>query len=230
MSVVSVQARIAEIQARLGVPAQRTDGAAFSAQLTSAQAGAATPTTATSSTSATVAAALGSPTAAPTAGAMSGVTDIASAALSRPAALRPPVKTSHHGKLEPPAELAAYGNGKIPPTALAEIGEGGHRMWAPAAAQFKQLRQDAAAAGVNIGVTDSYRSYDQQVDLAKRKGLYSQGGLAATPGTSNHGWGRSLDLDLDAKAQSWMRANAERYGFVEDVPREPWHWTFHGKG
>jgi LAS superfamily LD-carboxypeptidase LdcB len=50
--------------------------------------------------------------------------------------------------------------------------------------------------------------------------------LAATPGTSNHGWGLSVDLDLDATAQAWMRQNGARYGFVEDVPREPWHWTF----
>jgi zinc D-Ala-D-Ala carboxypeptidase len=85
---------------------------------------------------------------------------------------------------------------------------------------------DAAAAGIEIGVTDSYRSYESQVDLARRKGLYSQGGLAATPGTSNHGWGLSVDLDLDATAQAWMRQNGARYGFVEDVPREPWHWTF----
>jgi hypothetical protein len=84
-------------------------------------------------------------------------------------------------------------------------------------------------AGVDIGVTDSYRSYDAQVDVARRKGLYSQGGLAATPGTSDHGWGMSLDLDLDSRALSWMRANAGRYGFVEDVPREPWHWTFGGE-
>jgi LAS superfamily LD-carboxypeptidase LdcB len=39
----------------------------------------------------------------------------------------------------------------------------------------------------------------------------------------------SLDLDLDSRALSWMRANAGRYGFVEDVPREPWHWTFGGE-
>lgn len=134
--------------------------------------------------------------------------------------------TSRSGKLTPPAELAGYGNGRIPTEALASIGEGNHRLWAPAAQWFQQLRADAAADGVTIGVTDSYRSYDSQVDLAKRKGLYSNGGLAATPGTSNHGWGLSLDLDLDATAQAWMRQNGERYGFVEDTPREPWHWTY----
>jgi D-alanyl-D-alanine carboxypeptidase len=133
-----------------------------------------------------------------------------------------------HKHLSPPPELARYGNGRIPAGALAEIGRGGHRLWAPAAASFRQLASAAARDGVRIGVTDSYRSYDQQVDLARRKGLYSLGGLAATPGKSNHGWGLSLDLDLDQRAQAWMRANGARFGFVEDVPREPWHWTFHG--
>ena len=131
-----------------------------------------------------------------------------------------------HTHTKAPAELAAYGNGRIPATALAPIGVGQHRMWSPAATGFTRLRADAAADGVRIGVTDSYRSYDQQVDLARRKGLYRDGGLAATPGTSNHGWGLSLDLDLNPAAQRWMRANAGRYGFAEDVPREPWHWTF----
>lgn len=134
--------------------------------------------------------------------------------------------TSTSGPLTPPAELVAYGNGRIPPEALTPIGVGSHRLYGPAAEAFQQLLGDAAAAGIEIGVTDSYRTYESQVDLARRKGLYSQGGLAATPGTSNHGWGLSVDLDLDATAQAWMRQNGARYGFVEDVPREPWHWTF----
>lgn len=124
------------------------------------------------------------------------------------------------------ADLERFGNGRIPAGALQPIGVGNHRLWGPAAQAFTRMQADANAAGVDIGVTDSYRSYDQQVDVARRKGLYSQGGLAATPGTSDHGWGMSLDLDLDNRAQAWMRANAGRYGFAEDVPREPWHWTF----
>jgi LAS superfamily LD-carboxypeptidase LdcB len=83
------------------------------------------------------------------------------------------------------------------------------------------------ARRVDIGITDSYRSYDAQVDVARRKGLYSQGGLAAQPGTSPHGWGVAADLDLDDDAaQRWMRANAGRFGFVEDTPRELWHWVY----
>jgi len=131
-----------------------------------------------------------------------------------------------YGRLDPPADLAAYGNGRVPTGALAPLGDGEHRLWAPAAAAFGQLRAAAAADGVTIGVTDSYRDLAAQVRLAEEKGLYAHGGLAAIPGTSPHGWGLALDLDLDDRAQSWMQENGWRFGFVEDVPREPWHWTY----
>ena len=129
-------------------------------------------------------------------------------------------------RLTPPAELVGYGNGRIPADRLTSIGVGSHKLYAPAAQAYKAMTADAAAQGVTIGITDSYRSYESQVDLAGRKGLYSQGGLAATPGTSNHGWGLAVDLDLDATAQQWMRDNGWKYGFVEDTPREPWHWAY----
>ena len=207
MSVTAVQARIAEIQARLAPPASTGNGKAFGAALSAAvEQG--------SSTSATSALTTSTLAASPAVG-----------WTPRP----PAVSAAPHintGTLEPPAELKSFGNGKIPAGALTEIGVGSHRLYGPAAESFKRMMADAQAAGVDVGVTDSYRSYEQQVDLAERKGLYSQGGLAATPGTSNHGWGLSLDLDLDAEAQAWMRANGEKYGFIEDVPREPWHWTY----
>jgi D-alanyl-D-alanine carboxypeptidase len=125
-----------------------------------------------------------------------------------------------------PTDLAAYGNGKIPAASLEKVGATGHRLWAPAAEQLTSLIADAKRDGVTIGITDSYRSYDEQVDLARRKGLYSQGGLAAKPGTSDHGWGMATDLDLNGKALAWMRANGDKYGFDENVPRETWHWTY----
>jgi D-alanyl-D-alanine carboxypeptidase len=137
------------------------------------------------------------------------------------------------GKLDAkgnPADLAMYGNGTIPKEALSGIAGTGHRMWTPAARQFEQLSAAAARDGVSIGITDSYRTYESQVDLAERKGLYKNGGLAAVPGTSDHGWGRSLDLKLDGEALAWMRAHGATYGFKEDVPRESWHWTYYPPG
>ncbi len=125
-----------------------------------------------------------------------------------------------------PTELAAYGNGKIPANALEKVGNTGHRLWAPAAQSLENMLAAAKRDGVRIGITDSYRPYEEQVDLARRKGLYSQGGLAAKPGTSDHGWGMAVDLDLNSKAQAWMRRHGKEYGFEEDTPREPWHWGF----
>lgn len=56
---------------------------------------------------------------------------------------------------------------------------------------------------------------------------------AATPGYSNHGWALSGDFgvgpdnrDFNAEELAWMKANAPRYGFLNDVPWEAWHWTY----
>lgn len=136
---------------------------------------------------------------------------------AKPAGL-PPVTVS--------ATMKAAGNGNLPDSMLVPIGQGGHRLSAPAADAFSRLAAAARRDGVRFGVTSSYRSYAEQVATADEVGLYGQGGWAAVPGTSNHGWGLAVDLDLDARAQAWMRNNAWRYGFFEDVPDEPWHWTY----
>jgi zinc D-Ala-D-Ala carboxypeptidase len=128
-----------------------------------------------------------------------------------------------------PEDLAAYGNGRIPASALEKVGATRHKLWAPAAESLTRMMADAEKDGVKIGITDSYRPYAEQVDLARRKGLYSQGGLAAKPGTSEHGWGMATDLDLNSTALSWMRQNAEKYGFVNNVARENWHWAYKPK-
>ncbi len=136
---------------------------------------------------------------------------------SKPADL-PPVTVSD--------AMRAVGNGRLPDSMLTPIGQGDHKLARPAADAFTRLMNAARRDGVTIGVTDSYRDYAGQVAVADKVGLYGQGGLGAVPGTSNHGWGLAVDLDLDAKAQGWMRDNGWRYGFFEDVAGEPWHWTY----
>lgn len=125
-----------------------------------------------------------------------------------------------------PVDLKVHGNGRIPASALSPVAGTSHSLWEPAARSLEAMRSAAAAEGVTIGITDSYRTYETQVDLVRRKGLYSQGGLAAAPGTSMHGWGVAVDLRLDATAQAWIRQNGARFGYVENVPREPWHWQY----
>lgn len=132
-----------------------------------------------------------------------------------------------YGSLPVPASLAAHGNGRVPVDELTPIAQRGHRLYAPAAAAWDSLVSEAAAHGFELKITDSYRTFGEQVDLVARKGLYSEGGLAARPGTSNHGWGLAVDADLtDPALLDWVRTNGPRFGFVEAVPREPWHWEF----
>ena len=119
-------------------------------------------------------------------------------------------------------------NGMIDQTALVTIAPTGqetspHKLNAEAAKAYDDMKTAAEKDGVSWGITDSYRDYDAQVDVAQKKGLYKNGGLAAVPGTSNHGWGSAIDLQLNPKAQEWLKANAANFGF-SNIPREPWHW------
>ena len=90
-----------------------------------------------------------------------------------------------------------------------------------------------ASRGVPLCVTDSYRSYPEQVDVFKRKPT-----LAATPGRSQHGWGLALDLcggiqTFGSDEHEWMRLNAAQFGWVHPSwarqggsKPEAWHWEF----
>lgn len=129
------------------------------------------------------------------------------------------------------ASTAGYPNGFLPPEVLCPIAVGGgQRLRADAAAAFNAL-----LATKPVCVTDSYRSYGAQVDVYARKP-----GLAAVPGTSNHGWGVALDLcggveTFGTPMYEWMRANAPKYGWIHPAwaepggsRPEPWHWEFIG--
>lgn len=82
--------------------------------------------------------------------------------------------------------------------------------------------------GHTLTYAEAYRSYGMQEQRARE---HSAGGpLAAFPGTSNHGWGKSIDYrnnigTITSPEYGWMAANAGRFGFVSDVPSEGWHWT-----
>ena len=134
----------------------------------------------------------------------------------------------------PGAQSSSSGsNGNLSPSSLQSIG-GQHKLQ-PAAAQAYLAMVDAAKQqGISWNITDSYRTYDEQVKLASQKGLYSQGGLAAQPGRSNHGWGTALDLgggaeNSNSEQNKWLQQNASRFGF-STIPREPWHWEYKGGG
>lgn len=128
-----------------------------------------------------------------------------------------------------------YGNGQIPSNVLCDLG------WAPnqllrcdAAAELENLNDAFRAEfGRNLDVTDGYRSYAEQLSVAA-----SKGGLAAVPGTSNHGWGQAVDLSggiesFGTAEHAWMVANAGKYGWKHPAwaqaggsKPEAWHWEY----
>lgn len=119
----------------------------------------------------------------------------------------------------------AGANGRLPDSALTSVGDG-RRMYTPAAQAFSRMDDAARAAGHDLHVNSGYRTYGEQAALyqAYRNGT---GNLAAAPGRSTHGLGLSADIQVtDPATLRWLRANAARYGFVNDVPSEAWHWTW----
>ena len=130
---------------------------------------------------------------------------------------------------------ASFSNGKIPSSALTSLSFApSQALRCDAAAMLEEL-SDAYAQrfGASIPLTDTYRSYSEQVSTRAAKPR-----LAAVPGTSNHGWGLAIDLAAPASnpgsAQyKWLRANAPLFGW--DNPAwarpngskpEPWHFEY----
>ncbi len=153
---------------------------------------------------------------------------IVNAAINGVAAAPGERQVGGYGELPIPAAVAGFGNGQVPRSALTPLStQPGHKLYAPAAASWNSLVATARSEGIDLKITDSYRDYDEQVDLARRKGLYAEGGLAARPGTSIHGWGMAVDANVnDPRTLQWLKTNGPRFGWVEAVPREPWHWEF----
>ena len=133
---------------------------------------------------------------------------------------------------------ATHSNGKIPRNELAEIVpadfdkdlDGPALLHPEAAWNYQRMRDAAKAAGVNLEISYSYRTFEKQ--QAKFEIFRAGGNLAATPGTSNHGWGLAVDLNIDLKSDprfTWLTSNASRFGFHnDDAPSEPWHWDYEG--
>lgn len=141
------------------------------------------------------------------------------------------------GSWKEPGKWGDHDNGKIPVDELSEI------PWAkgeyvrsdtlgPLKALNKAFKEEF---GTDLGITDSYRDYDEQVATKKAKG-----NMAAEPGTSKHGWALALDLgtginDFGTPQYNWMKDNASAYGWrhpdwaepTGSLP-EPWHWEFYG--
>lgn len=125
-----------------------------------------------------------------------------------------------------------YDNGKLPDSIMCPILDGGHKIRCEAVPAFIALNAAYKSTfGQDICITDSYRSYEAQVDVKRRKP-----GLAAVPGTSNHGWGLAMDLcggiqTFGTPQHEWMSKNSHRFGWfhpdwahIDGSKPEAWHF------
>ena len=120
-------------------------------------------------------------------------------------------------------------NGRLPSSTLRGIPGG--RLEKAAAASWLRLRAKIGKeTGIWICPTSSrtaYRTYSEQVYFWQ---LFQsgRGALAARPGTSNHGWGTTVDVPTTAQAAAINRYGAS-YGWQKkwsDAPSEWWHFKY----
>jgi len=147
-------------------------------------------------------------------------------------------------------EARGFGNGDLHLEALTEVEGSQSRCFleAEAATWWPQLVDAAAADGVQIEAGWCYRDITSQRStyirncgsLSAPQGACSM--ATATPGKSNHGWGRAVDvtsggrqIGCRSEAFGWLSEHGDEYGWVSpfwatcggDTP-EPWHWEWGG--
>lgn len=112
-----------------------------------------------------------------------------------------------------------------------------------AAANYKKMIDDMKLDGVDVNKVGGFRSYESQYNIIDWDYLESTGKFrttwdnsvpAASPGRSNHGWGKAIDVQSAPAAQKWIRENGVKYGWTwykkdggegESI-NEPWHFTY----
>lgn len=131
-------------------------------------------------------------------------------------------------------DVSGTRNGRLTDGQMCDLWTGGHQLRSDAAVAFAELNLAYREHfGKDIVITDSYRSYAAQVQVRRKKP-----GLAAVPGTSEHGWGLAVDLGDGVQNSDehydWLIENAPKYGWDHPGwarrggggPYEPWHWEF----
>jgi uncharacterized membrane protein YgcG len=121
-------------------------------------------------------------------------------------------------------------NGTLAKSSLCALWAKGEYLQAEAATALSAMNDNYRQVfGRNICLDDSYRSLSEQYGTRASRGY-----LAATPGTSMHGWGLAIDICqevLSGASGDWIRANAGTFGWVNPTwaktsKYEPWHWEY----
>ena len=128
-----------------------------------------------------------------------------------------------------PSDFAGT-NGQLASGQLCKLWGTDNYLRADAALALAELNaQFKAKFGRSLCIQQGYRSYADQVRIRALRGY-----MAASPGTSMHGWGLAIDLcsgDDSGAPKAWLDANASAFSFENPAwakyrKFEPWHWEY----
>lgn len=102
---------------------------------------------------------------------------------------------------------------------------------ADAAEAWKNMLSQATQDGIFLEVVYAFRDHEVQKRLKRKRPR-----KAALPGHSLHEAGLAVDINnctkkvrhkkIKTETYRWLKVNAPRFGFIQPVPNEPWHWTY----
>jgi hypothetical protein len=138
-----------------------------------------------------------------------------------------------------PTTIPGQTNGRLPASVLTAVNSN-CSAYTPAANDLKKLVIAAEQAGIVITPGQCYRDYANQVYWRNYWCNLGQCQKAAVPGTSNHGWGKAVDirnLEFGTREYTWMENNAWQFNWNHpgwaaqgQSAAEPWHWEWVGDG
>lgn len=123
------------------------------------------------------------------------------------------------------------------------------RLQPTTARAWREMKQAAHAAGIELLLVSGFRSVTYQIELFRKKlasghTIESILKVNAAPGFSEHHTGKAVDIATPgtrplteefetSPAFAWLQRNAQQYGFSMPYGRgndfglsyEPWHWS-----
>ena len=142
-----------------------------------------------------------------------------------------------------PTTIVGATNGAVPDSELLQVSPSCLAYYR-AAPSLISLLAAAHRDGIRLAPEECYRDYAGQVQARNDWCARGACDMAAVPGTSNHGWGKAVDLrdqsgelTFDSAGYAWLKAHAGWFGWNHpgvmepggSVP-EPWHWEWVGDG
>lgn len=120
-----------------------------------------------------------------------------------------------------------YKNGKPFGLTLVPIGRGFY-LSENAALDFNKMADEADRLGHHIRehINTAFRTMEEQTRLWKEHEAGTRKSAVARPGFSNHQAGTAVDISVNGAPLrlAYLRDNAHRFNFKNDVASEPWHW------